>query len=59
MRRLYEADELYDVRADRGEVRNRIDDPELGGVLRKLKERLLTHYLETCDVVPADADLRW
>ena len=59
VRRLYESDELYDLRADPGEVHNRIDDPALADVLAGLKERLLTHYLETCDVVPRDADLRW
>ena len=59
VRRLYESDELYDLRADPGEVHNRIDDPALADVLAGLKERLLTHYLETCDVVPRDTDLRW
>jgi arylsulfatase A-like enzyme len=58
VRRLYESDELYDLRADPGELHNRIDDPALGSVLSELKERLLTFYLETCDVVPHDADRR-
>ncbi len=58
VRRLYESDELYDLRADPCELHNRIDDPSLAGVLTQLKERLLTHYLETCDVVPHDTDRR-
>ena len=58
VRRLYEPDELYDLRADPGELENRIDDPELAGVLASMKDRLLRHYLETCDVVPPDADKR-
>jgi arylsulfatase A-like enzyme len=58
VRRLYEPDELYDLRADPGETRNRIDDPALQPVLATLKERLLSFYLETCDVVPHDTDKR-
>jgi arylsulfatase A-like enzyme len=59
VRRLYESDELYDLRADPGELHNRIDDPALAEVLAGLKERLLTFYLETGDVVPHDTDRRW
>ena len=59
VRRLYEQDELYDLRNDPGELHNRIDDPALAGVLAQLKERLLTFYLETSDVVPHDTDRRW
>jgi hypothetical protein len=59
VRRLYESDELYDLRSDPVELQNRIDDPALAGVLAQLKERLLTFYLETCDVVPHDTDRRW
>ena len=64
VRRLYETDELYDLRADPAELHNRIDDANAGrssslaNVLAQLKGRLLTFYLETCDVVPHDADLR-
>jgi arylsulfatase A-like enzyme len=56
--RLYESDELYDLRADPAESRNRIDDPSLAEVVTELKDRLLTFYLETCDVVPHDHDQR-
>jgi arylsulfatase A-like enzyme len=58
VRRLYESDELYDLRADPQELHNRIDDPSLAGELAQLKERLLTFYLETSDVVPHDTDRR-
>jgi arylsulfatase A-like enzyme len=56
--RLYESDELYDLRADPAERENRIDDPALATVLSDLKGRLLTFYLETADVVPFDIDRR-
>ena len=59
VRRLYETDELYDLAADPGEQVNRIHDPALSGILEELKERLLTFYVETCDVVPHDPDRRW
>lgn len=59
VRRLYESDELYDLRADPGELHNRIGDPVLAGVLAELKDRLLTFYLETGDVVPHEIDRRW
>ncbi len=59
VRRLYEKDEFYDLQADPGETRNRIDDPALAGELAWHKERLLTFFLETGDVVPHDLDKRW
>lgn len=58
VRRLYESDELYDLRADPAEQHNRVDDPALAPALAGLKERLLTWYQETCDVVPHDTDRR-
>ncbi len=58
VRRLYERDELYDLRADPFERHNRIDDPALAEELSRLKDRLLTWYQETCDVVPHDPDRR-
>lgn len=58
-RRLYEMDELYDLRDDPAELVNRVTDPTLADVLAALKERLLTFFLETCDVVPRDTDRRW
>jgi arylsulfatase A-like enzyme len=59
VRRLHESDELYDLHDDPAELNNRVDDPSLSDVLAQLKERLLTFYLETGDVVPHDADRRW
>lgn len=58
VRRLYETDELYDLRTDPMELNNRINDPSLAKELASLKERLLTFYLETCDVVPHKTDQR-
>ena len=58
VRRLYEQDELYDLRNDPHELNNRIDDPSRANVLAQMKERLLTFYLETGDVVPHDVDRR-
>lgn len=58
VRRLYEKDELYDLRLDPRETTNHIDDPEYASVLAQLKDRLLTFYLDTGDVVPFDTDLR-
>ena len=59
VRRLDEPDELYDLTADPQELHNRIDDPALAGVLAQLRDRLLTWYQETCDVVPQEYDRRW
>ena len=58
VRRLYEADELYDLRQDPGELQNRIDDPACAGILAELRERMLTWYQTTCDVVPYKTDVR-
>jgi arylsulfatase A-like enzyme len=59
VRRLLEIDELYDLEMDPHELHNRIHDSALSSVLSELKDRLLTFYQETCDVVPMDADRRW
>ncbi len=58
VRRHYELDELYDLRKDPHERHNVIDEPAYAAVLAQLKERMLTWYMETCDVVPFDADQR-
>jgi len=58
VQRLYEQDELYDLRRDPGETDNRIADPACAGVLAHLKDRMLRWYQETCDVVPWETDLR-
>lgn len=58
VRRLYEQDELYDLQADPREETNRINDPALAPIQRSLSDRLLTHLLETTDVVPHRIDPR-
>ena len=58
VRRLYESDELYDLRRDPSELQNRIDDPAYATVLTELRERMLTWYQTTCDVVPYKTDVR-
>ena len=58
VRRLYEQDELYDLRADPGELDNRIGDPALAAEPSELHDRLLTFVLETGDVAPNDPDSR-
>jgi arylsulfatase A-like enzyme len=58
IRRLYERDELYDLTRDPQETENRIDDPSCADALLQLKERLLTFFLETGDVVPRTPDAR-
>lgn len=50
--RLYEKDELYDLKADPRELTNRIDDPACSGALVRMKDRLLRFFVETGDVVP-------
>lgn len=58
VRRLDESDELYDLQADPAELHNRINDPTLSVTLLQLKDRLLTHFLQTADVVPWTPDQR-
>jgi arylsulfatase A-like enzyme len=59
IKRLYEQDELYDLRNDPQETRNLIDDPDYAEILIRLKARMLTWYMETADVVPFETDRRW
>ena len=58
VRRLYEKDELYDLKADPQELDNRIDDPTLASIKQTMIDRMLTFYQETSDVVPHKADRR-
>jgi arylsulfatase A-like enzyme len=58
VRRLYEKDELYDLINDPGETRNLIDEPSMSCTLSELKDRLLTFYQETGDVVPHKVNKR-
>ena len=56
VRRLNEQDELYDLEQDPQELHNLIMDPDFKSVLLELKERLLTWYMATGDVVPMKLD---
>ena len=58
VRRAFEPDEFYDLARDPGETRNRIDDAACRHEVLRLQERLLTWYMETCDVVPLATDQR-
>ena len=58
VRRLYQRDELYDLERDPDELVNVIDDPAYREDLLELRERTLTWYQETCDVVPLNGDAR-
>jgi arylsulfatase A-like enzyme len=58
IRRLYEKDELYDLERDPEELNNVIEAPEYQEDINQLKERMLTWYTETSDVVPFDIDKR-
>jgi arylsulfatase A-like enzyme len=56
--RLYEKDELYDLKHDPAELQNVVDDPAFTDIIAELKERMLLWYQETCDVVPHEPDNR-
>ncbi len=58
VKRLYEKDELYDLNKDPQELNNIIDNLDYKEVLFELKERMLTFYQETADIVPNRRDLR-
>jgi len=58
VRRLYESDEFYDLRSDPDELSNRIDDGDCREAIAMMKERMLTFFLETSDVVPHETDKR-
>ena len=56
--RHYEMDELYDLEKDPCECNNVINVAAYADIAATLKERMLTWYMETCDVVPRDTDKR-
>ncbi len=58
VQRLYEKDELYELRNDPAEQVNIVDLPNYRKSLSAMKERLLRFYLETGDVVPHAPDRR-
>ncbi len=58
IQRLYERDELYDMKKDPAEMINEIDNPEYADAVLKMKMRMLEWYQETTDFVPNRKDLR-
>jgi arylsulfatase A-like enzyme len=58
VRRLYDTDELYDMRSDPDETRNLIDDLAHAEVVREMREKMLTWFLDTGDAVPFEWDKR-
>ncbi len=56
--RLYEQDELYDLRSDPQELHNRIADPGLENIRQALKDCVLEFLLGTGDNVPHQLDRR-
>lgn len=59
VRRLYDTDELYDLRNDPDEVNNVIDEPSAGPVRDELLAAMADWFIETGDQVPWRWDLRW
>ena len=58
VRRLYDTDELYDLRNDPDEVNNLVDEASLRSVREKLGAAMLDWFFETGDAVPWRWDLR-
>ena len=58
IKRLYEKDELYDLDKDPLELHNIIDDEAYAIDVLKMKDRMLTFYQETGDIVPNRRDKR-
>jgi len=58
VRRLYERDELYDLRSDPQELTNVIDDAGHADIVADLSARMLDWFLATGDVVPYELDER-
>lgn len=56
--RLYESDELYDLKKDPKEEKNLISDPAYQQILFRMKERMLCFMIETGDAVPHELDRR-
>ncbi|MHA2283175.1 MAG: sulfatase-like hydrolase/transferase [Promethearchaeota archaeon] len=59
VKRIYEKDELYDLNCDPQENLNLIDELNYKDIVINMKERMLTWYVETCDVVPFETDWRF
>ncbi|AEE91774.1 Arylsulfatase [Tepidanaerobacter acetatoxydans Re1] len=57
--RLYERNELYDIKNDPQELNNLIDQERYKNLVNKMKDRLLRFYIETADFVPIRKDRRY
>ncbi|MFP3903557.1 MAG: sulfatase-like hydrolase/transferase, partial [Armatimonadota bacterium] len=58
VRRMYDTDELYDLRKDPDEVHNLIDDATMQDVVDEMSQAMLDWFLHTGDQVPIRWDLR-
>ena len=58
IRRTAGQDELYDLKYDPKELRNRIDDPDMGAVKADLESAMLDWFMRTSDTVPVGGDRR-
>ena len=58
VKRLYEKDELYNLKRDAAEIENLVDHPDYQEILTKLRYDQLNWYQRTCDVVPLKEDSR-
>ena len=58
IKRAYEKDEFYDLQKDPGEIMNLINDLSYKDKIDELKNKMLSWYQETCDVVPLKGDER-
>lgn len=56
--RLYEPDQLYDLRKDPGETTDVAADPAYAETLHAMERRMLRWFMETADVVPYEPDAR-
>lgn len=51
--------EFYDLKKDPEETKNVISDPAYQDVILTLRERMLSWYQRTCDIVPFETDARF
>ena len=58
IKRAYEKDGFYDLQNDPGETINLVDHKEYNFKIQKLKNKMLSWYQETCDVVLLEGDMR-
>lgn len=58
IRRTDGQDELYDLKNDRQELRNLIDDPGMQETKSDLERSMLDWFMKTSDTVPVGGDPR-